>query len=64
MMCLIALLFTHGFRPGSVIENRHYTGHGQVLNWDDTEWIVKSWQPGVGLVIQVFLAMRDNDGLV
>ncbi|KAK7031650.1 hypothetical protein R3P38DRAFT_823149 [Favolaschia claudopus] len=69
IMALCAFLYTHGSRPGSIVESHYYKGEGQYLKWGDSEWVVYGWDEGVGLGVQSFWTfnwyknMRNDDSL-
>ncbi|KAF9526888.1 hypothetical protein CPB83DRAFT_895738 [Crepidotus variabilis] len=62
------MLYVLGQRPGCIVENVKYTGFCQVLKWEDMDWIVLGFEPGLGLQFQVFIKfhhmknMRDDNG--
>ncbi|KAF8160436.1 hypothetical protein K438DRAFT_309395 [Mycena galopus ATCC 62051] len=58
MNALTGFLYTHGFRPGCVVDARGYEGRGEHLKWKHSEWLIYGWDKGAGLGLQSFWVMH------
>ncbi|KAF8180762.1 hypothetical protein K438DRAFT_1976579 [Mycena galopus ATCC 62051] len=58
MNALTGFLYTHGFRPGCVVDARGYKGCGEHLKWKHSEWLIYGWDKGAGLGLQSFWVMH------
>ncbi|KAJ7702666.1 hypothetical protein B0H17DRAFT_1176044 [Mycena rosella] len=54
MMGLVALIYTHGPRPGTLVDANGFEGLGEHVKWKNTEWMVYGYDKGAGLGIQSF----------
>ncbi|KAJ7361435.1 hypothetical protein DFH08DRAFT_374244 [Mycena albidolilacea] len=53
LMTVCSFLYTHGVRPGTIVEVIDYKGLGQYLKWKDSEWFICGWDEGAGFGMQV-----------
>ncbi|KAJ7616293.1 hypothetical protein DFH06DRAFT_1145565 [Mycena polygramma] len=60
---LSGVMYTHGFRPGSVVDAKGYEGMKEHVKWEDTEWLAYGWDKGAGLGLQSFWTMRWIKGM-